>query len=76
MGQRRPKVFRCSPILAYVVAVLSLSLFSWGLGYKLSLYHSHQSAPRMAAAKLLPRRNGQPVHNLLDSLVRVWPPVH
>jgi hypothetical protein len=53
MGQRRPGMLLCSPILACLLAILSVSLFSWGLGYKLSLYHSHQLPPKMAAAKLL-----------------------
>lgn len=56
MGPRRPRLLRCSPILASLLAVLSISLFSWGLGYKLSLYHSQHCRPKMAAAKLLSQK--------------------
>lgn len=56
MGERRPRILRCSPILASMLAVLSISLFSWGLGYKLSLYHSDQCHPKMTAAKLLSQK--------------------
>ena len=56
MGRRSRRTLRCSPTLACVLAVLSFSLFSWGLSYKLSLYHSHQLPPKMAAAKLLSQK--------------------
>lgn len=56
MGRRRRRLLRCSPILACMLAVLSVSLFSWGLAYKLSLYRSHQLPPKMAAAKLLSQK--------------------
>lgn len=56
MEGQRPRILRCSPILASMLAVLSISLFSWGLGYKLSLYHSGQCHPKMTAAKLLSQR--------------------
>jgi hypothetical protein len=43
-------------MLACVLVLLSVSLFSWGLRYKLSLYYSHQDSPKMAAAKLLSQK--------------------
>lgn len=55
MGRRSRRLLRCSPTLACALALLSISLFSWGLAYKLSLYHSHQ-LPQMAAAKLLSQK--------------------
>jgi hypothetical protein len=42
--------------MALALALLSLSLFSWGLGYKLSLYHTQSPQTRMAAAKLLSQK--------------------
>jgi hypothetical protein len=39
-----------------MLAVLAISLFSWGLGYKLSLYHSEQCRSKMAQAKLLSQK--------------------
>lgn len=56
MGRRSGRMLRCTPTLACVLAVLSISLFSWGLAYKLSLYHSHQLPPKMVAAKLLSQK--------------------
>lgn len=53
MGSRRSSLLRCSPALAGLLAVLSISLFSWGLSYKLSLYHSQQYRSKIVAAKLL-----------------------
>jgi hypothetical protein len=56
MQERRERVLRCSPGLACMLFVLSLSLFSWGLHYKLSLYHAGQSQTKTAAAKLLSQK--------------------
>lgn len=56
MKARRPRLLRCSPILAAMLAVLSISLFSWGLAYKLSLYQSCQTPPKLVAAKLLSQK--------------------
>src|SRR5579875_146504 len=68
MGRRRQRMLRCSPILACLLAVLSVSLFSWGLAYKLSLYRSHELPPRMAAAKLLSQKE-RPVTAQSDQAV-------
>lgn len=56
MGRQSRRTLRCSPTLACLLAVLSISLFSWGLAYKISLYHTHELPPKMAAAKLLSQK--------------------
>lgn len=56
MQRQRGRVLQCSPGMALTLALLSLSLFSWGLRYKLSLYHTGSPHARMAAAKLLSQK--------------------
>jgi hypothetical protein len=73
MGSRRTGMLRCSPILAGTLVVLSISLFSWGLAYKLSLYRSQQFPPRMVAAKLLSQKE-RPVAALTDKAIRLSVP--
>jgi len=69
MGARQTRMLRCSPILAGMLAVLSISLFSWGLAYKLSLYRSHQSPPKIVAAKLLSQKE-RPVAAQVEKAIR------
>ena len=68
MQERRERVLRCSPGLACMLCLLSLSLFSWGLHYKLSLYHAGRSQTKTAAAKLLSQKE-RPVR-----LAKITPP--
>lgn len=65
MKARQTRLLRCSPMLAGVLAVLAFSLFSWGLAYKLSLYHSHQTSSKMVAAKLLSQKE-RPISGMVE----------
>jgi hypothetical protein len=57
LRNRKGTIWRGSPALIMMLASLCLSLFAWGIGYKLSLYKaSEERRPSMPAAKLLSQK--------------------
>jgi hypothetical protein len=57
LQSRKGTIWRGSPALIMMLASLCVSLFVWGVGYKLSLYKaSERHKPTMPAAKLLSQK--------------------
>jgi hypothetical protein len=70
LQNRKGTIWTGSPALIIVLASLCLSLFAWGIGYKLSLYKaSEQSKPSMPAAKLLSQKERSVVRTKLQAQV-------
>jgi hypothetical protein len=65
LRNRDERIWRGSPVVVMALVITLLSVFAWGLQYKLSLYKvSDGTRPTMPAAKLLSPKEFNPVAQL------------